>query len=84
VYQINHKKRLVHSCVCESPLFFYALKEAGGQCHKPKTCAGPVFKRSQVRLQINPKLKIDGILLTMADCRTNCAKEIGELVVMKI
>lgn len=31
---------------------------------------------SRVRKQINPKLKIDGILLTMVDNRTNYAKEI--------
>jgi chromosome partitioning protein len=32
---------------------------------------------SKVRKQINPKLKIDGILLTMVDNRTNDAKEIS-------
>ncbi len=31
---------------------------------------------SQVKRQINPKLKIDGILFTMVDSRTNEAKEI--------
>ena len=31
---------------------------------------------SKVRRQINPKLKIDGILLSMVDNRTNYAKEI--------
>lgn len=31
---------------------------------------------SKVKKQINPKLKIDGILLTMVDSRTNDAKEI--------
>lgn len=31
---------------------------------------------NKVRRQINPKLKIDGILLTMIDNRTNYAKEI--------
>ena len=31
---------------------------------------------ARVRKQINPKLKIDGILLTMVDSRTNNAKEI--------
>ena len=35
---------------------------------------------SKVRRQINPKLKIDGILLTMVDSRTNFAKEIGALL----
>ena len=35
---------------------------------------------SKVRRQINPKLKIDGILLTMVDNRTNYAKEIGGLL----
>ncbi len=34
----------------------------------------------KVRKQINPKLKIDGILLTMVDNRTNFAKEISALV----
>lgn len=35
---------------------------------------------SKVRRQINPKLKIDGIVLTMVDKRTNYAKEISVLV----
>lgn len=35
---------------------------------------------SKVRRQINPKLKIDGIVLTMVDKRTNYAKEISALV----
>ena len=35
---------------------------------------------NKVRRQINPKLKIDGILLTMVDNRTNYAKEIGGLL----
>lgn len=35
---------------------------------------------NKVRRQINPKLKIEGILLTMVDGRTNYAKEISELV----
>ena len=34
----------------------------------------------KVRRQINPKLKIEGILLTMVDARTNDAKEISELI----
>jgi chromosome partitioning protein len=34
----------------------------------------------RVKRQINPKLKIDGILLTMVDKRTNYAKEISALV----
>ena len=34
----------------------------------------------KVRRQINPKLKIDGILLTMVDGRTNFAKDISSLV----
>ena len=33
---------------------------------------------NKVRRQINPKLKIEGILLTMVDARTNYAKEISE------
>ena len=35
---------------------------------------------NKVRRQINPKLKIDGILLTMVDNRTNYNKEIGALL----
>ncbi len=35
---------------------------------------------SKVRRQINPKLKIDGILLTMADERTKACKEIAALL----
>ena len=35
---------------------------------------------SKVKRQINPKLKIDGIVLTMVDKRTNYAKEISALV----
>ena len=35
---------------------------------------------NKVRRQINPKLKIDGILLTMVDSRTNYAKEISALL----
>ena len=35
---------------------------------------------SRVKRQMNPGLKIDGILLTMVDSRTNYAKEIGGLV----
>ncbi len=35
---------------------------------------------SKVRRQINPKLMIDGILLTMVDNRTNNAKAIGNLI----
>lgn len=35
---------------------------------------------SKVRRQINPKLKIDGILLTMVDNRTNYAKDISNLI----
>ena len=34
----------------------------------------------KVRKQINPKLKIDGVLLTMVDNRTNFAKDIGALL----
>lgn len=34
----------------------------------------------KVRKQINPQLKIDGILLTMVDNRTNFAKEISSLL----
>ncbi len=34
----------------------------------------------RVKRQINPKLKIDGILLTMVDYRTNYAKEISALI----
>jgi len=35
---------------------------------------------NKVRRQINPRLKIDGILLTMVDIRTNYAKEISSLL----
>lgn len=35
---------------------------------------------SKVRRQINPKLKIEGILLTMVDQRTNYAKDIATLI----
>ena len=35
---------------------------------------------SKVKRQINPKLQIDGILLTMVDNRTNFAKEIASLL----
>ena len=35
---------------------------------------------SKVRRQINPSLKIEGILLTMVDLRTNYAKEISSLI----
>ena len=34
----------------------------------------------KVRRQINPKLEIDGILLTMVDSRTNFAKEVSALL----
>ena len=35
---------------------------------------------NKVRRQINPKLKLEGILLTMVDTRTNDAREISELI----
>ena len=35
---------------------------------------------SRVRRQINPKLKIEGILLTMTDSRTNYGKQISALI----
>ncbi len=35
---------------------------------------------NKVKRQINPKLKIEGILLTMVDARTNYAKEISALI----
>lgn len=35
---------------------------------------------NKVKRQINPKLKIEGILLTMVDSRTNFAKEISALI----
>ena len=34
----------------------------------------------KVRRQINPKLKIEGILLTMTDNRTNYGKQISNLI----
>ena len=39
-----------------------------------------LYTISKVKRQINPKLQIDGILLTMVDNRTNFAKEISALV----
>lgn len=38
---------------------------------------------NKVRRQINPALKIEGILLTMVDNRTNYSKTIGELIRQK-
>ena len=35
---------------------------------------------NKVRRQINPKLKIEGVLLTMVDSRTNYAKTISNLI----
>ena len=35
---------------------------------------------NRVKRQINPKLQIEGILLTMVDARTNDAKEISQLI----
>lgn len=35
---------------------------------------------NKVRRQINPKLKIEGVLLTMVDSRTNYAKDISSLI----
>ena len=35
---------------------------------------------SKVRRQINPKLRVEGILMTMVDARTNDAKEISSLI----
>lgn len=35
---------------------------------------------NKVKKNINPKLKIEGILLTMVDSRTNYAKDIGNLI----
>ena len=35
---------------------------------------------NRVRRQINPKLRIEGILLTMVDARTNDAKDISQLI----
>ena len=35
---------------------------------------------NKVRRQINPKLKIEGILLTMVDSRTNYAKDISSII----
>lgn len=36
----------------------------------------------KVKRQINPKLSIEGILLTMVDCRTNYAKDISALLIV--
>ena len=35
---------------------------------------------NKVRRQINPKLHVEGILLTMVDARTNFAREISQLI----
>ena len=35
---------------------------------------------NKVKRQINPKLRIDGILLTMVDSRTNYSKDISNLI----
>ena len=35
---------------------------------------------NKIRRQINPKLRIEGILLTMLDARTNDAKDISQLI----
>ena len=35
---------------------------------------------SKVKRQINPKLQIDGVLLTMVDSRTNIARDMGSLL----
>lgn len=35
---------------------------------------------NKVKRQINPKLRVEGILLTMVDSRTNNAKEIASLI----
>ena len=35
---------------------------------------------NKVRRQINPKLRIEGILLTIVDARTNDAKDISQLI----
>jgi chromosome partitioning protein len=35
---------------------------------------------NKVRRQINPRLRIEGILLTMVDSRTNDAKDISQLI----
>lgn len=35
---------------------------------------------NQVKRQINPKLKVEGILLTMVDARTNSAKEVANAI----
>lgn len=51
---------------------------------KSTTCAnlsiGLAQQRKGVRRQINPKLKIEGILLTMVNSRTNFSKEISGLL----
>ena len=36
------------------------------------------FGYSKVKRQINPQLKVDGVLLTLADMRTNLAKATAE------
>ena len=39
-----------------------------------------LLETNKVRRQINPKLKIEGILLTMVDSRTNYSKDISNLI----
>lgn len=39
-----------------------------------------LYTVSQVKRQINPKLKVEGILLTMVDTRTNSAKEVANAI----
>ena len=63
-------------------------QRTGGGRHHPDSRAGavPVRKRleqllqtvQKVRRQINPKLKIEGILLTMTDSRTNYGQQIRQ------
>ena len=39
-----------------------------------------LYTVGKVKRQINPKLRIEGVLLTMMDGRTNYSKEIAELI----
>ena len=40
----------------------------------------PLYTVARVKRQINPKLEIEGILLTMVDYRTNYAKDISTAI----
>ena len=72
-------------------LLGYAHSQCAGRCEQDHhSRSGGVSARqrleqllstvNKVKRKINPKLQIDGILLTMVDSRTNFAKEISALL----